>query len=136
MGLIDKWEEDFFEDLDGLDMSNIGNYLKKNREAIIFLSEHKKDINKKIEEKLEEFVIEEALNLGYQRLLKGFDPNSIGHPEYFAYALALDRNKTIFTFDQLHKINLQNDRWKEKFIEKYSKKDLLKNLREKFLDIY
>ena len=105
--------------------------MRKNSEEIIFLCNRKPDVNEEIEKTLGGLIIEEAMDNCYPKLCRGLSPESLGHPEYFAFAL----QKHIFSNDELHKINLQKDSWIEDFIRKYSKKDLLKSERERLLSI-
>lgn len=131
MGLIDKFEETFLEAFGLLTLDKIQDYVKDNRDAIRFLCSNREKINEKIEEKLEEQIIEKVIKNYYPKLYRGISANSLEYPEYFAHAL----QKNIFSFEQLQRINFQNDNWRAEFIKKYLKKDLLKREREKLLNL-
>jgi len=130
MLLIDKLEETFLKEINELNISNFDDYLKINNKAIIFLCSFKDEINKKIEEGLKEFIIEKVRENYYPKLYNGINPESLGHPEYLAYAL----NENIFSSNELRRINFQNDSWRNNFIKKYIDEKLLKNLKEKLLN--
>jgi hypothetical protein len=131
MALIDKFEEAFFEETAGFTLMDMENYMKKNSKDIIFLCNRKPSFNEDIEKTLGGLIVEEAMNNYYEKLRRGLTPESLGHPEYFAFTL----QKHVFSNDELHQINLQKDSWIEDFIKKYSKKDLLKSERERLLSI-
>jgi hypothetical protein len=131
MDLIDKFEEDFLEDTAGLTLRDMEDYMKKNSKDIIFLCIRKPEINEHIEKTLGGLIVEEAVDNYYEKLRRGLSPEALGHPEYFAFTL----QKHVFSNDDLHQINLQKDSWREDFIKKYSKKDLLKSERERLLGI-
>lgn len=127
MLLIDRFQEIFLEEFPKMNLDNIENYVKENRREILFLCNSEEEINRKIEEILGEFIIKKVRENYYPRLFRGCSINSLPCPEYLAYAL----QENVFSFDELHRINLGNDCWRNEFIKKYSKEDLLKNLREK-----
>lgn len=127
MPLIDAWENDFFEEFTKLNLDNIGDYVRKNRKELIFLCESIEGLDKKIEEMLGEFIIKKARENYYPKLFRGCSQDSLPHPEYLAYAL----RENAFSSDELRKINLGNDSWRDDFIKKYSKENLLRNFREK-----
>ena len=129
MSLIDKFEEVFLEEFSKLNMSNLDNYVRENNKAIIFLCSFNDGLNKKIEKALGEFIIKKVQENYYLRLLRGCNPESLDYPEYLVYAL----QENSFSSDELRKINLGIDSWRIAFIRKYSKENLLKNLREKLL---
>lgn len=131
MGLIDKFEETFLKEISGLNMKEVEGYIIANSQDIIYLCSRKPDINGEIEKILGDVIIKEATGNCYQKLSRGLSPESLVYPEYFSYAL--QENK--FSSDELHKINLQNDSWKEDFIIKYAKKDLLKCERERLMGL-
>ncbi|MFH1503141.1 MAG: hypothetical protein ABIE36_00595 [Candidatus Diapherotrites archaeon] len=130
MSLIDEFEEVFFKKFSELNMSNLYNFVEENKKTIIFLCNSDCSFNKKIEKALGEFIIKKEVQENYYpKLLRGRSPESLGYPEYLAYAL----KENIFSFDQLRKINLDYNSWKNEFIEKYSDRNLLKNFRERLL---
>jgi hypothetical protein len=132
MGLIDRLEEIFLEEFNGLDIDNVDKYMKENSDTILFLRKFKRDVDKKIEEALGDKIIKKVKENYYPKLFRGCSTNALAHPEYFAYAL----EKNIFSFNELYKINLGKDSWKNAFIIKYSKENLLKNFREELLHLF
>ncbi len=122
MPLIDEFERIFFEEFINLSLDNVEDYVRKNKKEIIFLCDSREGINKKIEEMLGEFIIKKVRENYYPRLLRGCSQIALPNPEYLAYAL----QENEFSFDELHKINLGEDSWKNDCIRKYSKENLLK----------
>ncbi len=131
MSLINQCEELFLGEFYGLEYEQIEDYMKKNRDTILFLCKHKESLNKEIEEIIGKSIIKKVRESYYPRLLRNVNLDSLKNPEYFVYAL----QKNSFTFDELRKINLGNDNWKNAIMKKYQKPNILKHLREKFLNI-
>ncbi len=125
--LIDTWEEDFLEEFSKCDIDNVDNYVKENREVIIFLHKSKDGFDEKIEKILGEFIIKRVREYHYLRLSRGCSPESF-EPEYLAYALQEQEKKKyfVFSFDELRRINLGDDSSRTAFIRKYSEENLLK----------
>ena len=132
MPLIDKLEEIFLEDFSKLNLDSVDNYARENRETIIFLCNLKEEVKKEIEKMLGEKIIKKVQENYYPKLFRGCSSEYLPYPEYFAYAL----QENAFSFDELQKINLGKDSWKNDFIRKYSKENLLKNLREKLFPLF
>lgn len=129
MSLMDKFEEVFLEEFNKLEYIEIENYVKENNKEILFLCSHDVSFNEKIEEALGKSIIKKVQESYYTKLSRGCNPESLGYSEYLAYAL----QENSFSSDELRKINLGNDCWRNALIRKYSEKNLLKNLREKLL---
>ena len=130
MSLTDTLKEAFLEEFSELNIDNVDNYAKENNKAIIFLCSFNDGFNEKIEKVLGDIIIKNVRENYYPRLFRGRSPESLAYPKYLAYAL----EKNSFSFDELRRINLENDSWRNNFIKKHLDGNLLKNEREKLLN--
>jgi len=131
MSLRDTLEEAFLEEFSGLNLDSVDNYARENKKEIAFLCDSDYSLNEKIEKLLGDKIIKKVQEDYYPKLLRGRSPASLEYPKYFAYTL----QENSFPFDELRKINLGDDFWKNDVIKRYSDGKLLKHVREKLLDI-
>ncbi len=122
MSLIDKFKEVFLEEFSEVDLDNVDDYARKNNKEITFLCDSDSSFSEKIEKTLGEKIIKKVQENYYPKLFRGCSLDSLPYPEYLAYTL----QENVFSFDELYKINLGNDSWKNDVIKKYSKENLLK----------